>query len=514
MKLRMPLIKIAYPILFITLLLQAIWVEAGVIYPINKASILVGSSFDIKIEFDQEHKFEDLDIQLNNAPIKAQIKSQPVFISNESGKGSSLIYRDVQLTKPGQYSLIAKSGQESIQVSWDVYASGPRKVKNVIFFVGDGMTIANRTSARVLSKGIDEGKYQGKLSFDDMPNMALIGTSGSDSLITDSANSMSAYTTGHKTAVNAMGVYVSRATDNLSHPKVETISELKVDPKNSVSETPLHIASRNGSLSTAKVLISHESRALMTSQQYPVCATHLASERGYTDMLEILKQVTTLNCRGPNSQTPTFLAIKNRHTKTAEFIIKNLNFYSLGSKSSDTHTLKEIAAKNSDHESLKLLIDYSVPNKKLSDNQFSSLHYSAQNGDTKSTILLLESATPSQRKIDLERLSDGKTPLIVAIMNNRYEVTKILLDNSPFDVDKPFDYQSKQVVHRGMVTPLQASILNRNLRITKLLLSSGKFDVTKTVELTFFNSELGTSLKLSLIDLAIIVNSFEIFSLL
>jgi alkaline phosphatase len=59
-----------------------------------------------------------------------------------------------------------------------------------------------------------------------MPSTAMIGTSGSDSLITDSANSMSAYTTGHKTAVNAMGVYVSRASDNLSHPKVETITEL------------------------------------------------------------------------------------------------------------------------------------------------------------------------------------------------------------------------------------------------------------------------------------------------
>jgi len=199
-------IRIAYPVLFIALLLQAIWVEAASIYPINTASILAGSKFDIKIELDQEYRLEDLDVQLNNAPIKAQIKSQPVFISNEAGKGSSLIYRDIQLAKPGQYTLIAKAGQENIQVKWDVYTSGPRKVKNIILFIGDGMTIANRTSARVLSKGIDEGKYQGKLSFDDMPNMALIGTSGSDSLITDSANSMSAYTTGHKTAVNAMGV--------------------------------------------------------------------------------------------------------------------------------------------------------------------------------------------------------------------------------------------------------------------------------------------------------------------
>jgi alkaline phosphatase len=120
----------------------------------------------------------------------------------------------------------AKTPQEKVEVTWDVYASGPRRVKNVILFIGDGMTIANRTSARVLSKGIIEGKYQGRLAFDDMPSTAMIGTSGSDSLITDSANSMSAYTTGHKTAVNAMGVYVSRASDNLSHPKVETIAEL------------------------------------------------------------------------------------------------------------------------------------------------------------------------------------------------------------------------------------------------------------------------------------------------
>ena len=205
---------------------QALAIQAATIYPINDAAILLGSKFDIKVEFDSVVAIEEIDIQLNGKPISNTIKQQASFIPNESGKGSSLIYRDVQLAKAGINTLTAKAGQESQQVSWDVYASGPRKVKNIILFVGDGMTIANRTSARVLSKGISEGKYQGKLSFDDMPNMALIGTSGSDSLITDSANSMSAYTTGHKTAVNAMGVYVSRASDNLSHPKVETITEL------------------------------------------------------------------------------------------------------------------------------------------------------------------------------------------------------------------------------------------------------------------------------------------------
>jgi len=199
---------------------------AAVIYPIQDASILLGSKFDIKLELNHVISQEDAIIELNGLPISKVISTKPEFISNEVGKGSTFIYRDVELSKAGKYQISARTPQEKVEVTWDVYASGPRRVKNVILFIGDGMTIANRTSARVLSKGISEGKYQGRLAFDDMPSTAMIGTSGSDSLITDSANSMSAYTTGHKTAVNAMGVYVSRASDNLSHPKVETIAEL------------------------------------------------------------------------------------------------------------------------------------------------------------------------------------------------------------------------------------------------------------------------------------------------
>jgi len=200
--------------------------HAQAIYPIDNAQILAGSNFDIKVELSQAVSPSEVVIEVNGLPVNKVILAKSEFIQNENGKGSSIIYRDVQLPKAGKYAVVAKTPQEKLQVTWEVYASGPRRVKNVILFIGDGMTIANRTAARVLSKGITEGKYQGRLAFDDMPSTAMIGTSGSDSLITDSANSMSAYTTGHKTAVNAMGVYVSRASDNLSHPKVETIAEL------------------------------------------------------------------------------------------------------------------------------------------------------------------------------------------------------------------------------------------------------------------------------------------------
>ena len=196
------------------------------IYPIDRAIILNGSLFDFRIEFSNQVNPQDIKVMINGLPLSQFSQQTPIFIPTENGLGSSLILKDMILSKPGPYKISVTDGKESGEVHWEVFGTGSKKVKNVILFVGDGMTIANRTAARVLSKGITQGKYNGRLAFDDMPYTAMIGTSGSDSLITDSANSMSAYTTGHKTAVNAMGVYVSRARENLEHPKVETIAEI------------------------------------------------------------------------------------------------------------------------------------------------------------------------------------------------------------------------------------------------------------------------------------------------
>jgi len=120
----------------------------------------------------------------------------------------------------------AAAGDKSQAARWDVFGTPARRARNVILFIGDGLSVAHRTAARILSKGLAEGRYGGELAIDDMPFMALVSTSGSDSLITDSANSMSAYTTGHKSCVNAMGAYCARNKNGLAHPKVETIAEL------------------------------------------------------------------------------------------------------------------------------------------------------------------------------------------------------------------------------------------------------------------------------------------------
>ncbi|MBV9557262.1 MAG: alkaline phosphatase, partial [Pseudolabrys sp.] len=196
---------------------------AQIIYPIDRADVLSGAKFDFKVEYPDLQKSDAIKVTINGEDYTKVLGKKAEFIEREDGQDqSALILRDVSIERPGSYKV--KAGDK--EVTWNVYATGPRKAKNVILFIGDGMAPAHRIGARLLSKGIDQGKSLGKLAIDDMPHMALVATAGSDSIITDSANSASAYATGHKTAVNAMGVYADRSADPFDDPKVENIASL------------------------------------------------------------------------------------------------------------------------------------------------------------------------------------------------------------------------------------------------------------------------------------------------
>jgi alkaline phosphatase len=211
----------------LVMLVSATPTLALVMYPIDRADILAGSQFDFKVEFDGVVTAADVKITVNGDDGAAVLGRALTLVPREPGvDASALIARDVVLTKPGRYTVVATDGKQIRTVTWQVFSTGPRQAKNVILFIGDGMSMAHRTAARILSKGMAEGKYRGALAMDTMPHMARVGTAGVDSIITDSANSMSAYTTGHKSSVNALGVYADRTPDTLDDPRVETISSL------------------------------------------------------------------------------------------------------------------------------------------------------------------------------------------------------------------------------------------------------------------------------------------------
>lgn len=208
-------------------LLWATSVSAQTIYPIDRAEILAGAQFDFKVELPGPADPAKLKVTVNGADYANAFGRSGTFIDREDGKEqSALVLRDVTLTTPGSVAVDVSEGTRQRSVTWTVYDTGPRKAKNVILFIGDGMSPAHRVAARILSKGISEGKSRGKLAIDDMPHMALVATAGSDSIITDSANSASAYATGHKSAVNALGVYADRTASPFDDPRVETITSL------------------------------------------------------------------------------------------------------------------------------------------------------------------------------------------------------------------------------------------------------------------------------------------------
>jgi len=223
------MIIMARPIpLTLAMLLVASAASAQTIYPLNRADILTGAKFDFKVEFPGAPEEAATKITIQGQTPAAFFGKEGRFIRNEDGLShSAFIIRDVAIKAPGPVTVEATAGATKANVTWGVYATpAPRRARNVVLFIGDGLTIAHRTAARILSKGIVEGLYNGDLAIDDMPAMALISTAGTDSIVTDSANAMSAYTTGHKTCVNALGVYCALNKNTLEHPKVETIAEL------------------------------------------------------------------------------------------------------------------------------------------------------------------------------------------------------------------------------------------------------------------------------------------------
>ncbi|MBV7521283.1 alkaline phosphatase [Ensifer sp. ENS12] len=205
--------------------------QAATVYPIDRATILVGSPFDFKVEFDTVVKPEDVKVTVNGQDYETVFGKKAEFVVEEKGAedkvlGSALVLRGLTIGTAGAYKVEVSAGNETQSVGWDVYGTAAEaKAKNVIFLIADGLSVAHRTGARILSKGMTGGKANGRLAMDDIPPVAFIGTSSTHSIATDSANTMSAYMTGHKSRVNALGVYADRTPASLDDPKVETIAE-------------------------------------------------------------------------------------------------------------------------------------------------------------------------------------------------------------------------------------------------------------------------------------------------
>ncbi|QGG54339.1 alkaline phosphatase [Paenibacillus sp. B01] len=197
------------------------------IAPIHQAKFLAGAKFDFRVELnDWTGDASAVRITINGKSPEAVFGKKLELTS--TAKSREFTVRDVSFPKAGTVSVSVQAGSLKRTVQYEVVNTeqAGRKAKNVILFVGDGMAQPSITIARVMSKGLTEGKYNGLLELDKLEQRAVVTTSGMDSLVTDSANSASAYNTGHKSAVNALGIYPDNTENSLDDPKVETLAEM------------------------------------------------------------------------------------------------------------------------------------------------------------------------------------------------------------------------------------------------------------------------------------------------
>ncbi|MEO8601294.1 MAG: alkaline phosphatase [bacterium] len=210
------------------------------ILPPTDTQLLPGQRFDLRIETQipaaatpqlGRLRVNGLDV---TAAFRARLRAQGTGL--ESGTPASprlygATVRNLSFTIPGRYTVEATLNvdgiERSVRNSYAVAAlPAVRRGQHLVFFLGDAMGLPVRTAARVVGRGIFEGRTRGALRMDDMQEIGLVHTASFDSTITDSAPGMASYVTGMKQANNALNVSVDNTPDvPLDNPRIETLWE-------------------------------------------------------------------------------------------------------------------------------------------------------------------------------------------------------------------------------------------------------------------------------------------------
>ncbi|RYN22485.1 hypothetical protein AA0113_g3559 [Alternaria arborescens] len=231
----------------------------GCVFPPDQADFLAGQYFDIRLEVHQPRNGSEfiglpLDEQFTFTLGKKGEEAKPVteFFNLEEpklekwnftwyedlfardAKKPSLVnvaakaYRRIALYEPGEYTAtLSYNNGSKTEATWLVRdLAEERKAKNIVLFIGDGMTTNMITAARLIGHKQINGKYQSTMAMDKFPVVGHQMTHSIDSFITDSANSAAALNTGHKSTVNCLNVYADSSKDPFDDPKVESIAEI------------------------------------------------------------------------------------------------------------------------------------------------------------------------------------------------------------------------------------------------------------------------------------------------
>lgn len=192
------------------------------------ARFLPGQRFDFQatIQVDPGNTISNADFIIGDSPVP-----NAVTVTSIGQDRFSIIARACSYALPGihTFSLVATQSDGTKTVAKGNFEivgitdTSGKKVKNIIWMIGDGMGVAHRTAARLVSKGSAQGKARGRLAMDTMPYTAMLMTASLNSIITDSAPGAACYSTGNKNNNNQEGVFPDDTPDKWDNPRIENI---------------------------------------------------------------------------------------------------------------------------------------------------------------------------------------------------------------------------------------------------------------------------------------------------
>lgn len=218
--------------------------ESGLrIMPPTGSDLFAGQRFDLRIETQIPAREAPrlVGLTVNGRDVSDHFMRRVAAQGQGSESGTpatSLLFgataRNLVFDKPGTYVVEAVLAIDGVErrirnryvVEQAPNPDAPDAARKLVFFLGDGVGLPMRTAARIISKGVFEGRVSDPLAMEKMPVQGISRTTAFDSIITDSAPGMASLISGMKQSNNAVQVSADNTPENpLDNPRIETVFE-------------------------------------------------------------------------------------------------------------------------------------------------------------------------------------------------------------------------------------------------------------------------------------------------
>lgn len=202
------------------------------IMPPDGGILAAGQKVDIRVEATASgaEPPAGLIVRLNGLDITRRGLTE-VGAGGAPANAANFLLRDFSMPRAGVLLIEARTADGASAVSrltvesWRSSPAVPR-ARNIIMLVGDGMGAAHRTAARIVSRGVRNGKATGRLAMDGLEVTGMVMTGSLNAVVTDSSPGMAAYATGQKSNNNQEGVFPDNTPDPFDNPRIEYFGEL------------------------------------------------------------------------------------------------------------------------------------------------------------------------------------------------------------------------------------------------------------------------------------------------